>query len=109
MTKTYRVLLGIALIALAGLLVGTSAANRPAVAADGDPSAYQNVRTDLNTATRDELCALPGIGATTADKIIAYRDANGSFRSADELLRVDGIGDATLARLRAWIWVSPEE
>ena len=64
---------------------------------------------DLNTATRAELCTLPGVGETMADRIIADRDANGPFRSPEELCRVDGIGEATLERLREWIWVAPEE
>ena len=109
MEKMYRVLIGIAGIAAAGLMGMTSAANRAAVPAVRDESVYRAARIDLNTATRAELCTLPGVGETMADRIIADRDANGPFRTPEELLRVDGIGDATLERLREWIWVEPTE
>lgn len=109
MERVYRVLLGIALIALAGLLLTTSLVNRAAIPAVRDESVFAAARIDLNTATRAELCTLPGVGETMADRIIADRDANGPFRSPEELCRVDGIGDATLERLREWIWVEPAE
>lgn len=109
MERVYRILLGIALVALAGLLLTTSLVNRAAIPAERDESAYRAARIDLNTATRAELCTLPGIGETTADRIIADRAANGPFRSPEELLRVNGIGETTLERLRDWIWVAPTE
>ena len=108
MERVYRVLVGVAGIAAAGLM-GMTSANRAAVPAVRDESVYRAARIDLNMATRAELCTLPGVGETMADKIIADRDANGSFRTPEELLRVDGIGDATLERLREWIWVEPTE
>ncbi len=49
-------------------------------------------RVSINTASREELCTLPGIGPATADKIIAYRETNGFFRTLDELMNVKGIG-----------------
>ncbi len=62
-------------------------------------------RVELNTATRSELMQLPGIGASRADKILAYRASNGGFQRVDDLRCVDGIGDITLQRLKPLIHV----
>ena len=55
---------------------------------------------DLNTATADQLDALPGVGPTTAAAIVAYRDQHGPFRSVDALADVTGIGPSKLAQIR---------
>ena len=57
-------------------------------------------RVDINTADADELDALPGIGPVLARRIIDWRTANGPFASPEQLLEVDGIGQATLDGLR---------
>ncbi|OBB42133.1 ComEA family DNA-binding protein [Mycobacterium sp. 852002-51961_SCH5331710] len=60
---------------------------------------------DLNTATVEQLDALPGIGPVTAAAIVAWRDANGRFSSVDQLGDVDGIGPARLEKLRNLVHV----
>jgi competence protein ComEA len=55
---------------------------------------------DLNTATREQLDALPRIGPALADRILAWREQNGRFTSVDDLGSVPGIGDKMLAGLR---------
>ncbi len=60
---------------------------------------------NLNRATADELVALPGIGAATAAKIVADREANGPFRAIEDLKRVSGIGDKKFEALRELICV----
>jgi len=58
---------------------------------------------NLNTATQAELETLPGVGPVTAQSILDWRTANGRFTSVEELLEVDGIGDATLADLAPYV------
>lgn len=55
---------------------------------------------DVNSADAGALETLPGIGPSKAQAIIAYRTANGPFKSIDDLDKVDGIGPSTLANLR---------
>ena len=69
----------------------------------GDPSTAGPV--NINTATADELDALPGVGPSTAAAIIAHRDANGPFSSVDQLADVRGIGPAKLEALRGLVTV----
>jgi competence protein ComEA len=54
----------------------------------------------LNSATVDDLDALPGIGPVTAQKIIDYRQQHGAFSSVDDLDAIPGIGPARLEQLR---------
>ena len=54
----------------------------------------------LNTATLEELDALPGVGPVTAQKILEYREQHGAFSSLDELDAIPGIGPARLEQLR---------
>jgi competence protein ComEA len=57
-------------------------------------------RVHLNTATLEQLDALPGVGPVTAQKILDYREERGAFQSVDELDAVPGIGPARLEELR---------
>jgi competence protein ComEA len=62
---------------------------------------------NLNTATRDELVALPGIGPAKAQAILDYRAQHGGFRSVEELKDVKGIGAKRYERLKGDIIVTP--
>lgn len=60
---------------------------------------------DLNTATSEQLDALPGVGPVTAAKILAWRAEHGRFAVVDELAEVPGIGPKTLEELRPLVKV----
>lgn len=60
---------------------------------------------NLNTATLEELDALPGVGPSTAKNIIAYREAHGGFAAPEEIMNVKRIGEKTFDKLKAHITV----
>lgn len=64
------------------------------------PSASGALRIDINRAGAAELEKLPRIGPKTAERILAFRDAYGAFRSVNDLQQVKGIGPKTLELLR---------
>ena len=86
-----------------------SAGTSPASGAPGPVSGTVKPKAgevlDLNTATQQQLDALPGVGPVTAAAIVAWRQANGKFASVDQLADVDGIGPARLEKLRPLVRV----
>ncbi|HFI0122781.1 TPA: helix-hairpin-helix domain-containing protein [Streptococcus suis] len=60
---------------------------------------------NLNTATEADLQTISGIGSKRAADIIAYREANGGFKSVDDLNNVSGIGDKTMESIRSYVTV----
>ena len=80
--------------------VAASAAGVPAV-----PGTSTGPLVNLNLADQVELETLPGVGPVTAGAIIAWREEHGGFSAVEELLEVDGIGDATLADLAPLVTV----
>lgn len=66
---------------------------------------HGDYRLDLNTATKVQLMELPGIGETTAARILDYREQNERFSSTDELLNVEGIGEKKLLQIEPYIMV----
>ncbi|HWL01999.1 MAG TPA: ComEA family DNA-binding protein [Microbacteriaceae bacterium] len=62
-------------------------------------------RVNLNTADRAALETLPRVGPAMADRIIAWRDRNGGFRAAEDLLQVAGIGEKTFDAMRELVSV----
>ncbi|MDF2610759.1 MAG: hypothetical protein K0R92_2233 [Lachnospiraceae bacterium] len=79
---------------------------------DASPSGYlQNSNQDganivnINTAAKEELMTLPGIGEAKANSIIAYRQENGGFKNIDEIKNIEGIKDSVFNKISELITV----
>lgn len=70
----------------------------------GETASIQKI--DINRAERWLLETLPGIGEVLAQRIVDYRSENGPFKRIEDLLKVSGIGEATLEKIRDYIAVS---
>ncbi|MCM1537543.1 MAG: helix-hairpin-helix domain-containing protein [bacterium] len=75
------------------------------VQAGQQESVARDTRLDLNSATKEQLMTLPGVGETRAGAIIAYREAHGGFRTVEELMEVNGIKQGVYDRLKEMIKV----
>lgn len=65
----------------------------------------QTICVNINLAAKEQLMTLPGIGASRAEDIIAYRTRNGKFSSTEEIMKVPGIKSASYEKLKAYICV----
>ena len=72
--------------------VAAVTAAAPAVEA---PGAQPESPIDINTASAEELTQLPRVGKVTAERIVAWREENGPFKTTRDLINVDGIGERT--------------
>ena len=79
-------------------------ASAPASATSGT-NQTKSALVNLNTATEADFQTISGIGQKRAQDIIAYREANGRFKSVDELKNVSGIGAKTLEKLKEYVTV----
>jgi len=88
------------------LTLALAAAMPPAAAApQPQGQAAPEAKVNINTASAEELTALPGIGPSYAQRIVEHREKNGPFKRLEDLLNVRGIGDKTFERIRDRITV----
>lgn|GEM_PF-1037118 len=83
----------------------TSVQPAPESASSAQPPSAAGEKISINTANRETLMTLDGIGETLAQRIIDYREIYGDFASVDDLLNVQGIGEKRLAAIRDKITV----
>src|ERR1700731_2139141 len=69
-------------------------------------SAFALAAVNINTATKEELDALPEIGPVKAQAIIDYRKANAPFKTPEDIMKVNGIKEGTFAKVKGMISVS---
>ncbi len=62
-------------------------------------------KVNINTATAQELTTLNGVGKVKAEAIVAYRSANGNFKTVDELAKVKGMGGKNLEKIKPEITI----
>lgn len=82
----------------------SSGENEPATGTSGG---QPGVLININTASAAELESLPGVGEVTAGRIIDYREENGPYRSADDLVHVQGVSTRTINGLRDLVTTGP--
>lgn len=68
-----------------------------------EASSKKSDKVNLNTATKEELKTIPGVGDVTAQRIVDYREEKGSFSSIEELKNVERIGDKTFEKIKEYI------
>jgi len=95
----------IAALLVAALSAATSAAQDTTRRTSAAASASAPV--NLNTATAAQLETLPGIGKATAERILEYRQKNGSFKKVEDLMNVRGVGEKSFLKLKPLITVGP--
>jgi competence protein ComEA len=98
-------------LAIVGAAALPAAAQQKAAAPGSKPTAAKTVATasapvNLNTANQAQLESLPGVGAKAAQRILEYRQKNGSFKKIEDLMNVKGIGEKSFLKLKPLLTVS---
>jgi competence protein ComEA len=92
-------------LGLVATLASAQESAKPAAKATTS-SASGGTLINLNTATVAQLETLPGIGKSTAERILEYRQKNGGFKKVEDLMNVRGIGEKSFLKMKALITVT---
>lgn len=84
----------------------TSAKDNSEQSENGAKSTGTNFKININTAKKEELTQITGIGDSTAKKIIEYRTQNGKFKSIEDIKNIPGIGDSKFNAMKEEITVN---
>ena len=96
-----RVKVGVALVLAVLLVAPMISAGQASAPAKATPVTVINI----NTATAEQLDALPGVGAKLAARIVDYRQKNGGFKKVEDLMNVQGIGEKNFLKLKPLITI----
>jgi competence protein ComEA len=99
-----RILMVVLLIL--GLAVAAEAGQGASRQATSAAKASASGPLNLNTATVSQLETLPGIGKSTAERILEYREKSGGFKKIEDLMNVRGIGEKSFLKLKPLVTVS---
>jgi competence protein ComEA len=91
---------------MAALLTGSTATAAAAQDGPRPATAAAAAVVNLNTATVAQLESLPGIGKATAERIVEYRQKNGGFKKAEDLMNIRGIGEKSFLKLKPLVTVA---
>ncbi len=95
-----RAHIGVVVVLAALLASPLVLARQPAPASKAAPAVV-----NINTATVEQLDALPGVGAKLASRIVDYRQKNGGFKKVEDLMNVQGIGEKNFLKLKPLVTV----
>jgi competence protein ComEA len=99
-----RFIRGLAAAVLCGVL-GFGAVAAAPEGAKAPAASAKSGAVDLNSASEEQLQEVPGIGPALAKKIVDFRKENGPFKTVEDLLKVRGVGEKSLERLRPHLTV----
>jgi competence protein ComEA len=79
--------------------------SEPKIKKESKLSSLNEKSININTATKDELTKLPGVGEKTADNIILLRNKRGKFTRLEDLLDVKGIGESKFNKIKKFLYI----
>ena len=105
------VLMLLAVVAMAAIpaaaqQTATEKPAKPSAATPARPAGPATPLVNLNTATQAQLESLPGLGPKVAERILEYRQKNGSFKKVEDLMNVKGIGEKSFLKLKPLLRVT---